>query len=264
MEPEELKKHLKVRDYTEEQLRGALTKAGLNTDLVNKGVNDYLRYREAEIENLPLLSLLDVNDILRMGGVEAINNSFKNIKHGEEILHDILVKYLDYIEMRRQITERYNETKNWGEVLSTIVYSDLQGSVEAYIDVVEAIYKTKIKDAKHYIELCGTPENIEDAEELLTIAKLSKYFRAIQQAIKSGAIYEELLEIKPKDYGLPKTWKGTLAIDQYSCILWAISIEFLVNEPTNLTLIPDLRSIATELQAPYSVLLDCYNLTNRK
>lgn len=46
-------------------------------------------------------------------------------------------------------------------------------------------------------------------------------------------------------------------------ILWAISFEFMINEPASLRLLPDLRSIAQEIEAPYSVLMDCYNLTNK-
>ena len=95
------------------------------------------------------------------------------------------------------------------------------------------------------------------------IDSYNKYFSGLEIALKEGATYLDLLKIDPKEYGLPKTWSGCLASDQYSSILWALSFEFLINEPASLKLLPDLRSIAQEVEAPYSVLMDCYNLTNR-
>ena len=173
------------------------------------------------------------------------------------------------------IKEAYSKSKSWEDVITSGYFnSDESNSMEAFIDFVEDVFKTKIKDAQQLDKLTGlTPllpkePNIEKGEEptleyILTSSRYSKYFRALETALEGGATYPELLKIKPKEYGLPKTWSGCLSSDQYSSILWALSFEFLINEPASLMLLPDLRSIAQEIQAPYSVLMDCYNLTNK-
>jgi len=173
------------------------------------------------------------------------------------------------------ITEAYSKSKSWEDVITSGYFnSDENPSMEAFIDFVEDVYKTKIKDAKQLDKLTGLTTllskepNIEKGKEptleyILTSSRYSKYFRALEKALQEGAKYKDLLQIKPQDFGLPKTWSGCLASDQYSSILWAISFEFMINEPASLMLLPDLRSIAQEIEAPYSVLMDCYNLTNK-
>ncbi len=173
------------------------------------------------------------------------------------------------------ITEAYSKSKSWEDVITSGYFNSDEGtSLEAFIDLVEDVYKTKIKDAKQLDKLTGLTTllskepNIEKGKEptleyILTSSRYSKYFRALEKALQEGAKYKDLLQIKPQDFGLPKTWSGCLASDQYSSILWAISFEFMINEPASLMLLPDLRSIAQDIEAPYSVLMDCYNLTNK-
>lgn len=173
------------------------------------------------------------------------------------------------------ITEAYSKSKSWEDVITSGYFnSDENTSMEAFIDLVEDVYKTKIKDAKQLDKLTGLTTllskepNIEKGKEptleyILTSSRYSKYFRALEKALQEGAKYKDLLQIKPQDFGLPKTWSGCLASDQYSSILWALSFEFLIAEPASLMFLPDLRSIAQEIEAPYSVLMDCYNLTNK-
>ena len=179
-----------------------------------------------------------------------------------------------YNRSLKGITEAYSKSKSWEDVITSGYFnSDEDSSLEAFIDLVEDVYKTKIKDAKQLDKLTGLTTllskepNIEKGKEptleyILTSSRYSKYFRALEKALQEGAKYKDLLQIKPQDFGLPKTWSGCLGSDQYSSILWAISFEFS-KEPRSLMFLPDLRSIAEEIEAPYSVLMDCYNLTNK-
>ena len=183
-------------------------------------------------------------------------------------------KYI-YDRDLKGIKEAYSKSKSWEDVITSGYFnSDENPSMEAFIDFVEDVFKTKIKDAQQLDKLTGLTTllpkepNIEKGKEptleyILTSSRYSKYFRALEKALQEGAKYKDLLQIKPQDYGLPKTWSGCLGSDQYSSILWALSFEFLIGEPGFLMLLPDLRSIAQEVEAPYSVLMDCYNLTNR-
>lgn len=86
-----------------------------------------------------------------------------------------------------------------------------------------------------------------------------EYLGALETALKNGAKYKELLKIEPKDFNLPETWSGSVATDKYSSILYAIQGEYLLDEPGGLMLHPDLRSVAKDLEAPYSVIIEAYN-----
>ena len=175
------------------------------------------------------------------------------------------IKDSDYIKYLKEIREVYEESKDWDKVISTAVYSDVYEAQEAFIDYVEETYQTKVKDGKHLQKLTGIKaETLEGLEETVINSRYSKYFRALKTALEGGATYPELLKIKPKEYGLPEKWNNDLGSDQYSTILWALSFEFLIDEPGYLMLLPDLRSIAQEIQASYSVLMDCYKLTNMR
>lgn len=269
-------------DFSEIQLREIFTKAGLNSQDIDKAIADYMRYRESELSSLSILSYKDLQNL----GPEAFTEEVFKLRQGGEIVEEILRDYLRYINYKKQIAETYQESKSWVKVFSTSVYSDVKEAQESFIDYVEETYQTKIKDAKHLQNLTGithldswdskagkyiTPDTEEEAkenairelEETLINSKYSKYFRALERALQEGAKYKDLLQIKPQDYGLPKTWSGCLGSDQYSSILWALSFEFMINEPASLMLLPDLRSIAQEIEAPYSVLMDCYNIANK-
>lgn len=196
------------------------------------------------------------------------------------------IKDRHYIKHLKEIREAYQESKDWGDVYSTSVYSDVYEAQEAFIDYIEETYQTKVKDGKHLQKLTGithldswdskagkyiTPDTEEEAkenairelEETLINSRYNKYFRSLERTLQEGGKYKDLLQIDPQDFGLPESWSGHLGSDQYSSILWALSFEFLINEPGGLMMLPDLRSIAQEVEAPYSVLMDCYKLSRK-
>jgi hypothetical protein len=265
-----------ITDFSEIQLRDIFTQAGLNSDLTERAIKDYERFRESELSSLSILSGNDIRQI----GAEALIDKVIKMRRGGEIVDSILKDYLSYLNYKKEIAESYQESKDWVVVFSTSVYSDVNEAQESFIDYIEEIYQIKVRDAKHLQELTGithldswdnkthkyiTPDTEEEAkqnairelEETLINSKESKYFRALEKALTEGAKYKDLLQINPEDYGFLKTKKDI-------SILRAIGYEFLVNEPASLMLLPDLRSIANEVEAPYSVLIDCYNLFNKR
>jgi len=263
----------KLVDFTEIQLREIFTKAGLNSQDIDKAIADYIRYRESELSRLSILSYKDLQSL----GAEALTKEIFKLKQGGEILEGILRDYLRYIKYKKEIAETYQESKDWLKVFNTCVYLDVNEAQESFIDYVEEAYQTKIKDVKHLQKLTGithidtwdkktgeyiTPDSEEEAkknairelEETLINSKYSKYYRALEKAIREGAKYKDLLKIDPKDYGLPEDWGK----DKYSSILEAINSLFFLGE--SLMASPGLRAVATELEAPYSVIMDSYKL----
>jgi len=246
-------------DFSKRGLQEIFTKAGLNSQDIDRAIADYLRYRDSELSSLSVLSYKELQKL----GAEAFTEEILKLRQGGELVDEIVKEYLQYVNYKKDIAETYQENKSWDEVISTVVYLDVKESQESFIDYVEEIYGTKIKDSKHLQKLTGiTEETLEGLEDTLICSRYSKYFRALEKALKEGAKYKDLLDIKPQDFGLPKTWSGCRGSDQYSSILWALSYEFLISEPGSLMLLPDLRSIALDLDAPYSVLMECYKLTS--
>ena len=247
-----------IIDFTEIQLREIFSKAGLNSQDIDRAIADYMRYRESELSSLSILSYKDLQSL----GAEAFTEEVFKLRQGGEIVEEILRDYLRYINYKKQIAETYQESKSWDKVITTAVYSDVEDAQESFIDYVEETYQTKVKDAKHLQILTGiTEETLEGLEETITTSRYSKYFRALDKALQEGAKYKDLLQIKPQDYGLPETWSGCLATDQYSSILWAIENAFLIGEP-NTSVRPDLKAIAQDIEAPYSVLMDAHKICN--
>lgn len=168
-----------------------------------------------------------------------------------------------YSKSLEEIKTTYQESKSWDKVITTVVYSDSSSSQEAFIDFVEEIYKTKIKDGKELQKLTNIKEEtLEGLTETLLNSRSEKYERAIQTAIENGAKYKELLKIDPKDFNLPETWGSfySRTANKENTILKCIADEFLLME--TIVIHPDLRDIAEELEAPYSVIIEAKNMVD--
>jgi len=181
--------------------------------------------------------------------------------------------YLNYLD---KIREAYQKAESWEDVVTSgYFYSDENESMEAFIDFVEEVYSTEVKNSKHLEKLTGITallskeENIEKGKEptldyILNSARYSKYFTALEAALREGATYEDLLKIEPKEYKLPESWKVGLAKNKQEAVLWAISFEYLLDEPIGLKQFPSLRLVAKEIKAPYSVIMDAYKITRKR
>lgn len=263
-----------IKDFTATQLRGFFTEVGLSQELTERAIKDYERYRASELDELFFLSATELRDINTLSDV--INR--KKIKNGQDLVEEIFQSYMQYIDYKSQIAETYQKTKDWATVFSTDVDTDSYEAQESFIDYIEQTYQTKIKDIKQLQELTGiyklnswdeklkeykpvgdeeAKENaIRELDETLTRARFNKFSRAVSKALNEGAKYKDLIQIQPKDYGLPESWRYCLASDQYTTILWAISLDYLLAEPSFTVLTPKPRDIAEDLEAPLSVIMD--------
>lgn len=177
-------------------------------------------------------------------------NSLSNLEHD----------LLRYLRTKGEIVEAYQKNNSWEEVLNTVVYSDDPDSNEAFVEYVEEVYSVDIKTTKELEKVIGN--TVDWIEDVFIKAMDSKYSIALEYAIENGAKYKDLLLIEPKDYNLPEAWKTWRERDKYKAILWAISMRFMLFEPGGLMLLPDLRTVAKELEAPYSVIMEAKN-TNK-
>ena len=97
-------------DYSEVTLRDIFTQAGLNSDLTERAIRDYQRYRESELSSLSILSGNDIRQI----GAEALVDKVINLRIGGEIVADILkvyLHYLNYKKQQRKLKEKINANR---------------------------------------------------------------------------------------------------------------------------------------------------------
>ncbi len=209
-------------------------------------------------ESLRRKGAITASGVIRHEDLIADKKLFNELTHLEH-------EYLQYLRYKEAIKKVYQETKDWDKVITSgAFFSDTTEGNDSFIDYVEELYQVKVKDAKHLQKLTGVKENgLEELGDILLKANYTKFYRALEIAVEEGAKYKDLLEIKPQAYGLPETWDLTLTRDQYTAILWVISLAFLMNEPGGLMMAPSLRAVAREMEAPYSVIMDAYKLHSR-
>ena len=182
-----------------------------------------------------------------------------------------------------------DESKSYGD-LFTEIYEDETYLNEIFVRIVEETEGVAITSAKQLQELTGITEiygywdeekgetvpygdkkpTKKEAQEIafkqieatFTSAMSYRYSKALEDILEAGGKYSDLLQVKPSFFNLPESWSGTLATDQYSSILWAIENAFLIGKP-NPSVRPDLKAIAQEIEAPYSVLMDAHKICNK-
>lgn len=182
-----------------------------------------------------------------------------------------------------------DENKSYGD-LFTEIYQDETYLNEIFVRIVEETEGVAITSAKQLQELTGITEiygywdeekgetvpygdkkptkkeaqeiAFKQIEEAFTSAMSYRYSKALEDILEAGGKYNDLLQVKPSYFNLPETWSGCLPTDQYSSILWAIENAFLIGEP-NTSVRPDLKAIAQDIEAPYSVLMDAHKICNK-
>ena len=280
----------------EEEIRQYFIEKGYNPEEVKRLIAEFNRY---VLSGNKSLSLLSIEDLYTLGAEGIIKELLKNSDKISEAISRGYLRYIDYRKKIADIyqesknwgdvfsTTVYAEIEEANEAFIDTIeetyqtkvkdskhLSKLTGITNLYnywdkekgfleYDEAEKLSKEQKKPLKSYQATAEQTraEALRQLEETLIQSKIAKYSRALDIAIQSGAKYKDLLQIKPKEYGLPEKWKTWREGNQYNSILWAISGEFLIGEPGGLMMLPSLRLIAQEIDAPYSVVMDAHKLT---
>jgi hypothetical protein len=166
-----------------------------------------------------------------------------------------------YISRRKDIEDKYKQTKSWNAVITSVIYYDEPTSQEAFIDVVEEMYNMKVKDPKHLLGLTGISVDWT-AATLKIFLQLCIYTNhevklgdAIEHDLKCGAKYADIIKYDPRDYGLPETW-----IDWYGhetnkedVIKMAIYYAFELSYDYPDT---DIKKVEEHLEGPFDLVYD--------
>jgi len=149
-----------------------------------------------------------------------------------------------------------DEGKSWKEIYLEL-NSDESHLKDIFIRLIEDKEGLLITSSKQLQEL----SKITEVGGIFIEGMYNRYFSTLEEMLINGCKYKDLLLIDPKNFNLPETWSGTLAEDKNSSLLWAICLTYLIDEPIGLIQFPSLRAIANEIEAPYSVLMDAFNIS---
>ena len=182
-----------LRAIFEPQLREGLGKIQpLTPEGTELMIEGFLTYLEGTLKDVQLLYSL---------GLKLDRETLLKKLATSKYIDWLSFQYLRYIDFRKKINETYQESKSWGEVFSTHVYEYSEEAQEAFVDIIEEKYQTKVKDAKHLSKLTGITELynywdkeegfLED-EEAETLAKKKKKplksFKAIPEQNRAEAL----------------------------------------------------------------------------
>ncbi len=134
----------------------------------------------------------------------------------------------------------------------------------AFFRLAEEIKGASINSSKELDEITGITLYIENEKgvdktkgEIYLIAKEHFYTWKLENMLREGAKYKDLLEETPQKNGLPEIWGSYYRkeMNQKSVIAYAIHAAFWLEE----FLRPALRDVAIEIEAPYSIILKAFN-----
>lgn len=169
------------------------------------------------------------------------------------------------------------EGYGWGDLL-TEIYEGETYLAEIFVRLVEEQEGVEITSAKQLQKITGITELNGNGEKPLTGTKAKeqakkeledlfieamqyRYFRALNNLLRSGAKYKDLLKFDPKDFNLPESWEYlSNSITKREAIQYAINEEYLLDEIKYSR--PSLRPIARDLEAPYSEVMAAYRLND--
>jgi hypothetical protein len=235
--------------------------------------------------------------LIKSGTNEKEVKEYLSSEFNEKMFDIVAQSLINSSEYKDELYQKsYERLKTLGDNNTT--YGDLLGEIyegeyhlsEIFVRIVEETEGVLITSAKQLQELTGVEEiygywdhkkgetvpygdktpTKKEAQEIatkelkgiFTEAMFYRYRKALDSIIEAGGKYQDLLKVKPSYFNLPEKWETVISKDQYTTILYALDEAFLIGE-VNSSIKPDLRSIAKEIEAPYSVLMDAHKLCNR-
>lgn len=269
-----------------EILQELVGEPGIKQHFAESLVNNYLQDLQAQAQLL-LKSGSKVGELQEYYLQELRGRVMDNVV--EALIKSSEFKDSLYKKSYERLKALGDESKSYGD-LFTEIYQDETYLNEIFVRLVEETEGVAITSAKQLQELTGITEiygywdeekgetvpygdkkptkkeaqeiAFKQIEEAFTSAMSYRYSKALEDILEAGGKYSDLLQVKPSYFNLPETWSGCLPTDQYSSILWAIENAFLIGEP-NTSVRPDLKVIAQEIEAPYSVLMDAHKICNK-
>ena len=155
-----------------------------------------------------------------------------------------------YLERKIEILDQIEQGKSWNEVVNSLAH----GESLSFIYAVEDKYKTKVNSKEELIRLIGIKDK-KIIDNIIDEVKEESYFLALQDCWDSGGKYKDLIKLSPKDYAIGGVESKELDKEKQLRTFIGINYNFL--EKASIFR-PELRVIAKDLGAPYSLILKTY------
>jgi hypothetical protein len=202
--------------------------------------------------------------------------------------------YREYLRYKDHIEKYYDKYESW-PTLSEIedeyypgedemVYEDAYAL--AFLNMVEENEEKKINNGKEIQKATGIWFNDKDEKDitakerkqgvkeavgyfndLYINAKVYLYTHVMEALIEDGAVWDDLIDVLPEQYGLKEPWecKYFNITSQYESIGGIIYEVYDLDKSSNRYLPlyrPSLREVAEDLKAPLGVVIDAYKIFN--
>ena len=161
----------------------------------------------------------------------------------------------------KEAEEETVEPLSWEQLFSFFPVEDRIYRADLFLQVADAYYGEQIKTKQQLEELTGVKDSQEEegkSYSLFLTGRLQQYRAALEDKIRTGTTWEELLSLDPKKFALPAPpWGGIL----YDSGKWkkekvvaeaALSAFGVKGDMTRGILV---GVAADALQAPYKLLL---------
>lgn len=180
-----------------------------------------------------------------------------------------------YLELYNKGEALLKAPINWDKVAETVEpgYTDEKVGSEIYLRLAEAYFKKRITTGAELWELTrGKDQKVNDKEGIeynqliVDLSNILRYEVYLYYLLNAGAKYSDLLKVEPFEFNLPEDWSKIVGVrdkeNKETAILWAIFFAYSIGDTTGLMVAPSLRSIAKQIEAPYSVVMDSYKLSS--
>lgn len=159
----------------------------------------------------------------------------------------------------KKIGQILNEGGDYQKVFTSVVYKDSPVHNLAFLNHIEGRFKTSVlspAQLSSLADLVGEPR--DDVENCFFMALEHRYELALEEILKRGGSFAELMAVDPRTFNLPDQWDGMdKDTNKEKMIDKAIFFFFSMSEIASLR--PRLRDIADELGAPYERILKIFS-----
>lgn len=222
-------------------------------------------------DKLRRLSEIELKELIKKYIYDFVD---KEIDYSHTDCYNPSQLHKEYYEKVYSYLKKTGDSKNifWEDIFSEMYEDDFTLS-EIFVRLVEEQYKTKVTNTIQLQELTGIDKisgyykedkwidykfterekrvrAMREVGETFIKAMYYRYERALDNCLNAGGKYKDLLKIQPTDYNLPESINDKLK---------EIGIKHIITMKYKLMaedMRPDLREVAKELEAPYSLMLE--------
>lgn len=159
-----------------------------------------------------------------------------------------------YLDRKLEIITEINKGKSYSEVLESLNVISSENCL-SFIYAIEEKNKVKIRTKEQLIKYIGL-QDTEVIDTLIEYCNDEAYNLALEECWIKGGKYKDLFNIKKEDYSIKGVNSKGLKLTKEKALATFIGIKYNFLEINIFR--PELRVIAKDLEAPYSVILKIY------